>query len=175
MIVPCDPNHLFWETHPDGLALYPFARRYDEREGGWLHDEAVLLAVDRLDSPTVYVDLGRTNLISGVAISSILKLCNRARHRGGRVILCNVRPALQEIFQIINLIPKLTSLGWLFVSDEGVPGGAKLPDPAWLAWGGGIVAALARTVQEGQDFDLLPVLGDALEDAGCTLREVLDH
>ena len=50
-----------------------------------------------------------------------------------------------------------------------------MPDLAWLGWGGGIVPALARTIAGGQDFGLLPVLADALEEAGCGLAEVLDH
>jgi hypothetical protein len=48
-------------------------------------------------------------------------------------------------------------------------------DPSWLAWNDGTVAKLARTIRAERAFDLLPVLGDALEEAGCTGRDVLDH
>jgi hypothetical protein len=37
------------------------------------------------------------------------------------------------------------------------------------------VMALARTIYEERAFDLMPVLGDALEDAGCTDPDILDH
>ena len=53
--------------------------------------------------------------------------------------------------------------------------GHGLPDPAWLAWGGGTVKAMAERVEEGQAFGLLPLLGDALEEAGCTSEDVLEH
>ena len=45
-------------------------------------------------------------------------------------------------------------------------------DPAWLTWD---VTALARGVYEQRKFDLLPILADALEDAGCADEAVLRH
>jgi hypothetical protein len=48
-------------------------------------------------------------------------------------------------------------------------------DPAWLAWEGGTIPRLAEAVYEGRTFDQLPILGDALEEAGCTDAEVLAH
>jgi hypothetical protein len=47
-------------------------------------------------------------------------------------------------------------------------------DPAWLAWNGGVVPALARAIDEGAS-EQLPVLADALEDAGCTSPDLLGH
>lgn len=37
------------------------------------------------------------------------------------------------------------------------------------------VVGLARAIDTGRRFDLLPILADALEDAGCTDRPLLDH
>jgi hypothetical protein len=48
-------------------------------------------------------------------------------------------------------------------------------DPAWLEWGGGTVRRLARAVYAERDFDHLPVLADALEDAGCDEGDILAH
>jgi hypothetical protein len=48
-------------------------------------------------------------------------------------------------------------------------------DAAWMAWNGGAVRKIARTVYDGRRFADLPVLADALEDAGCTNRDLLDH
>jgi hypothetical protein len=48
-------------------------------------------------------------------------------------------------------------------------------DPAWLAWEGGTAARLAAAAYEGRSFDQLPILGDALEEAGCADAEVLAH
>ena len=38
-----------------------------------------------------------------------------------------------------------------------------------------VVLELARAAHEENAFDRLPVLGDAVEDAGCTNRAVLDN
>jgi hypothetical protein len=45
-------------------------------------------------------------------------------------------------------------------------------DPAWVT---STVAALAHTVRADGAFGLLPILADALMDAGCTDEAVLDH
>jgi hypothetical protein len=47
--------------------------------------------------------------------------------------------------------------------------------PAWLAWEGGTVPRLARAAYDGRAFERLPVLADALEDAGCADAELLGH
>jgi hypothetical protein len=47
--------------------------------------------------------------------------------------------------------------------------------PAWLHWSAGTVLALARTIYEERSFDQLPVLADALEDAGCDNPVILEH
>ncbi len=48
-------------------------------------------------------------------------------------------------------------------------------DRTWAAWNGGTVARLARAIYDGRTFDRLPVLADALEEAGCAERTILEH
>jgi hypothetical protein len=45
-------------------------------------------------------------------------------------------------------------------------------DPAWLT---PTVTGLAATIYDNQAFDRLPILADALEDAGCCNAGILDH
>lgn len=45
-------------------------------------------------------------------------------------------------------------------------------NPAWLT---NTVVSLAQALYDDRAFDRLPVLADALEDSGCTLREMLNH
>jgi hypothetical protein len=47
--------------------------------------------------------------------------------------------------------------------------------PTWLAWDGGTVPKLAQAIYDERAFDRLPVLADALEEAGCTDRDLLSH
>jgi hypothetical protein len=48
-------------------------------------------------------------------------------------------------------------------------------EPEWLAWSGGTVIKLAQGIYEDRAFDRLPVLADALEDAGCHDADVQAH
>ena len=46
---------------------------------------------------------------------------------------------------------------------------------AWLGWNDRTVSKLAQGVYDDRAFDRLPVVGDALEDAGCDNADILDH
>jgi hypothetical protein len=49
-------------------------------------------------------------------------------------------------------------------------------DPvAWFASNGGAAASIASNIYGDRSFDRLPLLADALEDAGCTDTELLTH
>jgi hypothetical protein len=47
-----------------------------------------------------------------------------------------------------------------------------VPDPQWQT---AEVVALARGIATDRSFDLLPVLADALQDAGCDDEQILGH
>jgi hypothetical protein len=48
-------------------------------------------------------------------------------------------------------------------------------DPLWLSWNDGTLVALAHLIYHERDFERLPLLADALEDAGCTNADILNH
>lgn len=48
-------------------------------------------------------------------------------------------------------------------------------DPRWLGWDGGVIVNLAGAIYDERTFDRLPILADALEDAGCTNGDILEH
>jgi hypothetical protein len=54
----------------------------------------------------------------------------------------------------------------------GGPTGVAKIAPAWRT---GTVMALARHIQESREFGALPILADALQDAGCEAEVVLSH
>jgi hypothetical protein len=47
--------------------------------------------------------------------------------------------------------------------------------PAWLAWNDGTVQKIAKSIYEDRAFDRMPILADALEDAGCNNTDILNH
>jgi len=46
---------------------------------------------------------------------------------------------------------------------------------ALLRWNGGTIPKLADSIYEERAFDRLPILADALEEAGCTEKAILTH
>jgi hypothetical protein len=48
-------------------------------------------------------------------------------------------------------------------------------NPAWLAWGDATVPKLAQALYDDPAFGRVAILADALEDAGCGVRALLDH
>jgi hypothetical protein len=48
-------------------------------------------------------------------------------------------------------------------------------NPRWVAWAGGTVRRIASHIYDAGRFEELPVLADALEDAGCDNADLLTH
>src|SRR5262245_58706090 len=48
-------------------------------------------------------------------------------------------------------------------------------DPDWLSWNDGTAGTLAVGIYADRAFDRMPILADALEEAGCADPDILDH
>jgi hypothetical protein len=57
----------------------------------------------------------------------------------------------------------------------GNPFRPTVVDERWLAWNGGTIVRVAEAVYAERAFERLPVLADALEDAGCNDADILGH
>lgn len=58
---------------------------------------------------------------------------------------------------------------------SGMPLTMPVIDPAWLTWNGGCVRAIAEGIRTRRAFDGMPILADALQDAGCEDDVLLNH
>jgi hypothetical protein len=47
--------------------------------------------------------------------------------------------------------------------------------PSWMAWNDRAVGNIAQSIYDELAFDRMPILADALEDAGCTNPDILNH
>jgi hypothetical protein len=57
----------------------------------------------------------------------------------------------------------------------GNPFRPPVVDPSWFAWRDGLLVSMARHLYQSREFADLPVLADALEEAGCDDAELLAH
>jgi hypothetical protein len=48
-------------------------------------------------------------------------------------------------------------------------------DPAWLQWRDGAAVHITQTIYDTRRFQDLPILADALEEAGCADADILGH
>jgi hypothetical protein len=57
----------------------------------------------------------------------------------------------------------------------GDPFRPSVIDPAWLVWNDSTVVRIAQAIDGERRFENLPILADALEDAGCDNKDILGH
>jgi hypothetical protein len=87
----------------------------------------------------------------------------------GRSLWPNAAETAQEIARTVR--PVAGACGVL----RDIVGNSFRPvtlDPAWLT---ATLVELAQAIYDDRTFDRLPILADALEEAGCTNAEILNH
>jgi hypothetical protein len=83
-----------------------------------------------------------------------------------------------EAFETARGAARETELVWQVAVLQDLFGKLYWPvtlDSAWLSWNGATVPRLARCIYEERRFGDMPILGDALEEAGCTSCEIVQH
>jgi hypothetical protein len=48
-------------------------------------------------------------------------------------------------------------------------------DPSWLSWNDSTIPKIAQAIYDERAFDRMPILADALKEAGCTNADILNH
>jgi anti-anti-sigma factor len=168
MTPPCQNYHLFLRGRVDGLAVHPVGRL--PLDGDWLLDQRLLDLVSQARPGSLYVDCSLVQYAFDAWLSHMLRLFKVVRGQAGRLVLCGVHEPLSDVLAITQLDRVVG------VRRQEVPGGAlRLLEPSWLAWNDGTVLRLTRGARSRRALDLLPVLADALEEAGCTEADILTH
>ena len=84
-----------------------------------------------------------------------------------------VRSAAGFSLEVVRELPSLVRI--LLHEILGNPFRPVAVDPSWLVWNDGTVVKMAQAIYDERAFDRLPVLADALEEAGCTNADILAH
>ncbi len=85
-------------------------------------------------------------------------------------VVAATRTALRQVGQSAD-----EAQGGLLHELFGNPFRRVVLDPAWLRWTDGTVPKMAQAIYDERDFDRLPILADALEEAGCADAAILGH
>jgi hypothetical protein len=72
-------------------------------------------------------------------------------------------------------VPEMKKLCQFFREIFGNPFRPVTIERDWLQYNDGVVVKLSQAAYEQRDFDNLPILADALEEAGCTDQDILGH
>src|SRR5262249_12275543 len=67
------------------------------------------------------------------------------------------------------------ALGAVLRGLSGPPFGPARVAPACLAWDAAVVPAIARGIDDERAFERMPILADALEEAGCDSPDLVGH
>jgi anti-sigma B factor antagonist len=92
-----------WEVQEleDGTSVKLTYRDLDAQTLSILIDELVELALES-DLPKLYLDFAQVRVLTSVVLGKLAVLDRRLREVGGRLVLCNLSPALEEIFQAVG-------------------------------------------------------------------------
>jgi hypothetical protein len=89
--------------------------------------------------------------------------------------LTMARRAAQWVAGLVPTDQPNAGLGPTHILFDIAAGPRTQVSPAILAWSDGVVVKLAQTIYAERAFERMPILGDALEDAGCTDQAILEH
>jgi hypothetical protein len=115
--------------------------------------------------------------------------CRRALQQAALAWACRVHPNGRRIEGLVGGHPCVqTSKPWetevaaeharqaaILRDIVGNPFGRAAVDSGWLAWHDGTIPRIARRIHDERRFEDMPILADALEDAGCCDEAILTH
>ncbi|HEV3437139.1 MAG TPA: hypothetical protein VG122_07260 [Gemmata sp.] len=87
--------------------------------------------------------------------------------------LALLRAKIARLQTAYTNLGKLSVVLWMLHAEK-MSAPTVMPDfsPNWLT---STVTALARQMYESRDFSAMPILADALQDAGCDNEDILNH
>lgn len=160
------------EHYADGLCgtrVLETARRYT-REAIYVPSYIDYGGESGLDSEALVVEGAATRLLT---LESIVCTYRWALNTIGKH--CRVETGEEADASFKPLAEyKRDAAGWLR-DVVGNPFRSARVDPFWLTWNEGTVERLAHIIYDTRTFRDLPILADALEEAGCANADILGH
>jgi anti-anti-sigma regulatory factor len=136
--------------------------------------------VDETVRANLVLDFSRVTRVSSAVLGKFITLHRKVQLARGRLMFCCVPSQLFEFFQITKLdkifaiAPRPPFETAAHVTSEFF-GELVRPvtfDPAWRT---DTAVAVARQMHDAGEYGAMPILADALQDAGCEDEHVLAH
>ena len=143
----CMERRLIFDDYPDDEL-----RRFENDVALWIEDGDYEIGGPMFNE---FLSLVSTSYRYG-----LFPLWNRASKQVQEV--ASDTPGIEEKYQTVARV-------WCIFGNPFRPVSV---DPSWLT---PTVLALAQGIYEARDFSPMPILADALQDAGCDNTEILDH
>jgi hypothetical protein len=178
--IACCRRVLDWIRNSPCRRALEMAERIVEGDGDYLVEQAIRSnAEDAAEEAFSRADGAADDAVIG-ATYSVLALYHRSAQEGARVAAAQ---AASAAFHAAGVVGQNAAAARAaehaaqadLLRDLFRPFGLERLSDALFRWNAAAVPALARAIYEERAFDRLPILADALEDAGCTDRAILDH
>lgn len=135
--------------------------------------------VDELGSRKVVLDFGTVEFMSSAMLGKIITLYRKVQTVGGKLVMCWISNDILDIFKLVKLDRLFTIAGPGFATTDAVIaeffGNPHRPATFPPEWCTDTVALLAKQIHEVREFSAMPILADALQDAGCDNEDILNH
>lgn len=89
--------------HPDGSQRVRIGGRLDTHSYGWLDDRLALVLASPVKA--LILDLGHLEYVSSAGVRSVFRTRRLLASRGGKLVLANVQPQVQKVFDIVKAVP----------------------------------------------------------------------
>ena len=181
----CASSRLFCETttDPRSLAAIEYIERLTDGEADGARmaevQEAASQAIRTVECRPVPDGIKRTEMPGLLAAQAAFHLVNKRANWCAHAVFktsAGIGDTLRHHFNDTSRDPKwidlLQTLCHLLRDIAGNPFRPTSLNRAWLTTD---VVALARGIYDERAFDRMPILADALQDAGCDNEDVLNH
>jgi anti-sigma B factor antagonist len=142
--------------------------------------ETLRRLVEELGRRKVLLNFGGIEYLSSAALGKLITLHRKLQAVQGKLVLCKIARDILDVFRITKLDrfftlitdPTLAGTDDLIGAAFGNPFPTTAVSPAWRT---DTALTLARQISNSRDFSAMPILADALQDAGCNDETLLAH
>jgi anti-anti-sigma factor len=135
---------------------------------------------DELGRANLVLDCSQLSYASSAVLGKFITLHRKVQHAHGRLMFCCVPPQLLEFLQITKLDkmfalaprPPFETAAHVVSEFFGELVRPVAFDPAWRT---DTAVTLAKQMRDAGEFGAMPILADALQDAGCEDEHLLMH